>query len=38
VGKINEKENPVNHIVAQGDEGVETSPLEGIDNILQKHG
>jgi hypothetical protein len=34
VREVDQQKNPINQSVAQGDEGVETSPLQGIDDIL----
>jgi len=36
MGKVEQHENTVNHGVAQGDEGIKTSPLQGINEVLHE--
>ena len=36
VGKVDQQEHPVDQGITQGDQGVKTSPLQGIQEILEK--
>jgi hypothetical protein len=36
MSKIEQHENTVNHGIAQGDEGIKTPPLQGINEVLHE--
>ena len=38
VGEVEQHQDRVDHGVAQGDQGVEAAPLQGVDHVLEKIG